>query len=245
VSGTRRGRSQGGSCEPSLRKRPVAPGGDEGYFAIQSERVITVDEVERALSEIADIRDRVAASSRFRGFAPEAMAFGAALSLAVAMAQTLWPQALASDTQRYLAVWGAALTCCSILVAVEAIARTRSLHGGLARAMLNSTVRQLLPFALAGAVIAVVVCRSARDAAWVVPGTWQMLVGLAGFSAAPSLPREIVYPAAWYFASGVVALLVAAASDSLSPWLMGLPFAVGQTLVALVLKRANGATHDR
>jgi hypothetical protein len=202
-----------------------------------------MDEVERALSEIADIRARMSASSRFRGFAPEAMAFGAALALAVAMAQTLWPEALASTAPRYLAIWGAAQICSSALVALEAVARSRSLHGGLAGAMLGAAGRRLLPFAAAGAAIAVAACAPARDAAWMVPGVWLMLIGLGGLAAATTLPRAILFPAAWYLVSGVVVLALAAGSQTLSPWLLGAPLAIGQIMVALVLKYANGEAH--
>jgi hypothetical protein len=206
---------------------------------------MAVNDVRQALNEIADIRARVAASSRFRGLAPEVMALGSVLSFAVAVGQGLWPRLLASSPAHYLAVWGAALFGCSILAASEAIVRARALHGGLARAMLLATMRQLVPFQVAGAVIAVVICRSGRDAAWSVPGLWQVLVGLGGLAAAGSLPRGIHYAAGWYLLSGAVVLALAANSQTLSPWLMGGPFGVGQAIVAVILSRASGESHDR
>lgn len=204
-----------------------------------------MDDVERALSQIADIRARVTASSRFRGFAPEAMVSGSFFSLAVAMAQTVWPLTLAGDGPRYVAVWGAVFVCCSIVAAAEAVSRCRALHGKMADAMLHTALRQLLPFGAAGVVIAVVVCRFSPQTAWVVPGLWQILVGLAGFSLAASLPRAILWPSIWYFFSGAVVLGLAAGSATLSPWLMGLPFAVGQAMVAVVLARSGGAPDGR
>ena len=194
-------------------------------------------ELERALSQIADIRARMSASSRFRGFAPEAMAFGSVFSLATAMAQTLWPAALASSGPRYLAVWGAACVCCSAICAIEAISRSRSLHGAMAGAMLGSTLRQLLPFGAAGAVIAGVSCSGAPQTAWVVPGIWLLLIGLAGLSAATSLPRTIVWPSAWYFFCGALVLGLAGGGLPLSPWMLGLPLAIGQAMVAFVVVR--------
>lgn len=202
-----------------------------------------MDDVERALSEIADIRARVTASSRFRGFAPESMISGSLFSLAIAMAQTLWPEALARDGSRYVAVWGATLACASVVAAIEAVARCRSLHGVMADAMLSAALRQLLPFGAAAVVIALVICRAAPSAAWLAPGLWLMLIGLAGFSLAASLPRAILWPSTWYFFCGAVVLGLAARDGTLSPWAMGLSFAVGQAWVAIVLARGGGATH--
>lgn len=202
-----------------------------------------MDEVERAISQIADIHAQLTAASRFRGFAPEVMAFHALLSLAVALAQTEWPQALAGDPVRYVAVWGAAMGTATLVSAVEAIARSRVLHGRMAAAMLGSTLRILFPFAAAGAVIAVAICQFAPASGWMVPGLWQILVALAGFSAAPTLPRPILWACGWYFVCGAVVLALGARGGELSPWMMGLPFALGQAGVAAILHRANGG-HD-
>jgi hypothetical protein len=199
-----------------------------------------LDEVERALSQIADIHARVTASSRFRGFAPEAMAFNAALSLAVAVAQTIWPQVLAANPLRYVAVWGGAMAASTLVSATEAISRSRGLHGRMADAMLGATLRLLLPFAAAAIVIAAAICRFSPASAWMLPGLWQILVALAGFSAASTLPRPIVWAAGWYFVCGAVVLGLGARNGELTPWMMGLPFAVGQAGVAVILHRANG-----
>ena len=40
----------------------------------------------------------------------------------------------------------------------------------------------------------------------------------------------------WYLACGLTCLMVASSSKSLSPWEMGIPFGVGQLLVAVVLQ---------
>jgi hypothetical protein len=199
-----------------------------------------VDEVERALSQIADIHARMTASSRFRGFAPEAMAFNAGLCLAVAAAQTVWPQQLATDPVRYVVVWGATLGLGTLVSATEAVSRSRGLHGRMAEALLGATLKLLLPFAAAAIVIAVAVCRFTPNNAWMLPGLWQILVGLAGFAASPSLPRAINWAAGWYFVCGAIVFGLGAATGLLSPWMMGLPFTVGLASVAVIFHRGNG-----
>jgi hypothetical protein len=200
-----------------------------------------VNEVERAIAEIADIRAQLAASTRFRGIAPQASALLGILALAIAFAQTLWPDTLARDGLRYIAVWSGFTMASIIIVAIEAIARTRRLHAPMAVAILRSTLRLVVPFVAAGSVITFVVCRFAPDATWILPGLWQMLIALFGFSVLPSMPRAILWPACWYLVCGGIVLWLAASSGMLSPWMMGVPFAIGQPAAAWILYHDQGA----
>ena len=201
---------------------------------------LPLNDVQRALSEIEDIRAHLAASTRFRGIAPEANVLIAGLSLGVAAAQTAWPQVLAQDTFRYVAVWAAVIVASTAIAITEAISRSRRLHGSMAGAMLNTALREALPFGAAGAVITVVICGVSPATAWILPGLWQILIGLLGFSALPNLPRAFVWAAGWYFLCGAVVLCMAGVSATLSPWMMGVPFAVGHAAVALILRQARG-----
>jgi hypothetical protein len=142
-------------------------------------------------------------------------------------------------------VWGAATVASCVIVAIEAISRSRALHGRMADAMLGSAVRLALPFAAAGAILSSVICGFAPDSAWLLPGLWQILIGLLGFSAMSSLPRTIVWAATWYLLCGSLVLVLAGWSGTLSPWMMGVPFAVGQTVVALILERPAGESDAR
>ncbi|MGB8366443.1 MAG: hypothetical protein ACLQUZ_07260 [Rhizomicrobium sp.] len=195
-----------------------------------------MNDVERALSEIEDIRAYLAASTRFRGIAPEVNALASVLSLVIAAAQTIWPQ----DAFHYVAAWAAATIAFIVIAAIEAVSRARRLHGRMADAMLNTALRQVLPFAAAGIIITMVISKFSSDTAWMLPGLWQILIGLLGFSALPNLPRAMVWVAGWYFLCGTIVLALAGRSGVLSPWMMGLPFAIGQAVVAVILYRANG-----
>ncbi len=76
-----------------------------------------------------------------------------------------------------------------------------------------------------------------------LPGLWQVLVSLGLFAAVRSLPRSINLVGGWYLLSGTVVLVLAAQArgmqHELDPWLMGLPFAVGQFLMAGILWHAS------
>lgn len=198
-------------------------------------------DVQQALSDIADIRARLASSTRFHGFAPKAVAMTGALAFAAATAQTLRPDMLASDPLRYIGVWVAVAVAATTLVVSEGLSRAARMHGAMTDMMIAGTLRQLLPFGAAGAIITFIFCRTGPTSVWMLPGLWQILVALIGFSSLASLPRAIVWPAGWYFLCGVMVLDLASQGAPLSPWMMGLPFAVGQTAVALVLHRNGSA----
>lgn len=199
-----------------------------------------MDEVDRALAQIADIRAQLAASTRFNGVPPGANALVSVLSLAVAAAQTIWPETLARDALNYIAVWVAVIVASTVIVTGEAISRSRRLHGRMAGAMLDSALRQVLPFAAAGAIITFAICEYSPVSAWMLPGLWQILIALIGFSALSSLPRLMVWAARWYLLCGAIVLCVAGGSGTLSPWMMGLPLAIGHAAVALILHYSTG-----
>jgi hypothetical protein len=197
-----------------------------------------LNDVDRALSQIADIRSRMAASTRFRGFGPHAVALTGLLAVGVALAQTLWPAMLAPDDLTFVAVWAGAAAIAIAIVASETLTRSRRLHGPMADSMIGGTLRLFLPFAVAGALIAFVLVTVAPESVTLLPGLWQMLVALAGFAAVPSLPRPIIWAAGWYLLTGTIVLTLAGQSGSLSPWMMGVPLGIGQGLVAAVLHMA-------
>jgi len=77
---------------------------------------------------------------------------------------------------------------------------------------------------------------------WILPGLWQVLVSLGIFASVRSLPRSVALAGGWYFVAGFGVLLLASQSHALSPWTMGLPFVIGQWLMAAILYVASGET---
>ena len=65
-------------------------------------------------------------------------------------------------------------------------------------------------------------------------------VGIGIFASARSLPRGIALVGAWYFVAGLGVLMLASDGRALSPWTMGVPFAVGQFLMAAILRLTSG-----
>jgi len=205
---------------------------------VQSEHWAMSD-LHKALADIGNIRLRLAAGTLFRGFGPAVMAVTGLIAVATATVQSLVRDP-AGDAFDFFAPWGAVAVVSAALIGVEMIARTRRHHGGLADAMLFNAVEHFLPAGVAGAVICLILLRFAPDTGWMLPGLWQMLLGVGLFVALRFLPRSIAVAAAWYFLAGAAVLILSSQSRALSPWAMGIPFGVGQLVMAALLHMAEG-----
>jgi hypothetical protein len=137
--------------------------------------------------------------------------------------------------------WAAAAVLSSALIWIEMRARSRRHHSGLADAMIHQAIEQALPAGVAGLLLAVMFWKFAPETLWVLPGLWQVLVSLGVFASVRSLPRSVALAGAWYFVAGFTVLLLASQSHALSPWTMGLPFAIGQSLMAAIFYFSTGA----
>ncbi len=197
-----------------------------------------MNEVDRALAQVAHIQERMAAATRFRGFAPEAVALTGALALAAALAQSGWSNAWTDMPIVYILAWLGVALVSTLVIACEAIVRAPRQHGAMAQSRLSGTARHMLPSCAAGAVVTLVIGISAPDAAWMLPGLWQILIALLIGAILPSLAPLAVWAGIWYFVCGAAVLAISAVDRTLSPWIMGLPFAIGQFLVAWALKTA-------
>ena len=113
----------------------------------------------RALSDIGDIRQQLAAGTLFRGFGPLVLCITGGLALMTAAAQAIWPE-LAGEPTSYFATWTATAVASAGLVGMEMVARTRRHHGGLADAMLFNAVGHFLPVGAIGAVVAAILLLS-------------------------------------------------------------------------------------
>jgi hypothetical protein len=199
-----------------------------------------MSDLDKALSDIAGIRNRLAAATLFKGFGPAVVATSGALALALATAQTLWPDGLANTPETFLAAWIAIAGVAAGLIGVEMIGRSERRHGRLSTAMILNAMEQFLPASFAGATIAAVFLKYSPRVLWTLPGLWEILVALGIFAAARSLPRGVVLAATWYFVAGMATLVIGSVDQTLSPWMMGLPFGIGQFLLAAVLHLAEG-----
>jgi len=197
-------------------------------------------DLDKALADIIAIRSQLAAGTAFAGYGPAAVFATAGVALVTAILQYFL---LDDPTHKPLAFflgWALAALSSSAMILIEMVARSRRHHSGLADAMIHQAVEQFLPSAVAGVLLAVLLWKFAPETLWLLPGLWQVLVSLGVFASVRSLPRTVALAGAWYFVAGFTALLLASQSHALSPWTMGLPFVIGQSLMASILYFASG-----
>jgi len=199
-----------------------------------------MQDLDKALADIGAIRSQIAAGTAFRGYGPAAMAATGCVALATSVLQFALLDDPTGHPLTFLFGWVAAALLSSGLIWIEMQARSRRHHSGLADAMIHQAVEQFLPAGVAGLLLAVMLWKFAPETLWLLPGLWQVLVSLGVFASVRSLPRSVALAGAWYFVAGFTVLLLASQSHALSPWTMGLPFAIGQSLMATILYFATG-----
>jgi hypothetical protein len=193
-----------------------------------------VSDFRQALAEINAIRAQVARGTQFRGYGPVTIAASGVLALLVAASQSLMNRD-GSDFLSFLVVWVATAAISIALTATETIRRARRVHSGLANEMLQAAVEQFLPALIVGLLLTAVLLWSAPRELWMLPGLWQLLFSLGVFASCRFLPRQTMLVGIWYLVAGLTCLVVQSGTKSFSPWTMGIPFGVGQLLVAGVL----------
>jgi hypothetical protein len=198
-----------------------------------------------ALAEINAIRGQIARGTEFRGYGPASVAVSGLLALLVAAVQSRWPNSLGHDFRTYLTIWIATAAVSVILTGIETVRRARRVHSGLANEMIHYAVEQFLPALMAGLLLTVVVIRFAPDSLWMLPGLWQVVFSLGVFASCRFLPRHMFMVGAWYLAAGLTCLAIGGGDRAFSPWEMGVPFGVGQLLVALLLQFGYRNAHER
>jgi hypothetical protein len=202
------------------------------YFAMQSE--FPMDDLNKALGDISSIRRQMARSTEFRGYGPATLAATGVFAMVAAAAQAFWLPDPAKAVSAYLATWISTAVVSAALIATQMFARSRRIHSDMADEMMRTAVEQFLPSAVAGSLITIVLARCVPSAIWMLPGLWQAVFSLGVFSSCRFLPRPMVSAGVWYLFTGLGCLALGD-SRALSPWAMGIPYGMGQLLVAGVL----------
>jgi hypothetical protein len=201
-------------------------------------------ELHEALTQISEIRKQMARTEVFRGYRALPVAFSGVLAVLAAVAQAVWIPEPTRQVTAYLVLWVGSAVISGLAAGAEMAWRTRGPAGSLRREITWLAVEQFVPCLAAGALVTVVLVRSAPESLWMLPGLWQILFSLGVFASCRLLPRATFLVALFYLVAGLTTLSVARGEATLSPWAMGLPFAVGQWLAAGVLYRTLECRDD-
>ena len=193
-----------------------------------------MNDLNKALNDITSIRRQLAHSTEFRGYGPATLASTGVLAVAAAGAQARWLPDPANHIAAYLSIWIWTAVLSAALIGTQTYMRTRRIHSGMADEMIRMAVEQFLPSVGAGALITFALVRYVPAVLWMLPGLWQIVFSLGVFSSCRFLPRPVAAVGAWYLLTGLTCIALGD-GRALSPWAMGIPYGVGQLLVAGIL----------
>ena len=194
-------------------------------------------ELREAMTQISEIRLQLARTEVFRGLRALPVAMSGLLALAAAGFQAAWVSRPAEHLSAYLTLWIGAAVVSAVAAGTEMGLRWRAATSPWAREKTWLAVEQFLPCLAAGGLLTFVVVHYSPEAAWMLPGLWQVVFSLGIFASCRLLPRALFGVAVFYLASGLANLALARGELAFSPWAMGLPFGTGQLLAAAVLYR--------
>jgi hypothetical protein len=196
-----------------------------------------MSDLHKALGDIDSIRRQVATATEFRGYGPATLVATAGAAVAASIAQHQWLPDPAGHLVAYLSIWAATALFSMALIGTETVRRARRAHSGLADEMIRMAMEQFLPSAIAGVLVTLVLFRCTPNLLWMLPGLWQIVFSLGVFASCRFLPRFMSVAGVWYLLTGLVCLSLGD-ERALTPWAMGIPFGVGQLLVATILLRS-------
>ncbi|HXC96705.1 MAG TPA: hypothetical protein VNU92_13480 [Edaphobacter sp.] len=193
-----------------------------------------MNDLQKALGDISSIRKQMARTTEFRGYGSATLATTSVFAILAAILQKFWVQDPAGQIQTYLGIWISTAILSAVLTGAQMYARSRRIHSALSDEMIRMAVEQFLPSVGAGLLLTIVLLYYVPIDSWMLPGMWQVIFSLGVFSSCRFLPKPMIAAGVWYLLTGL-ACIATAGNQALSPWAMGIPFAVGQLLVAAIL----------
>lgn len=202
-------------------------------------------EVERALADLAEVRDRLAECQQFKGYSGPAAAASGALAILAGFAQlAVVPRPVtAADWRIYLIVWFSCLAV-ALLLNYGAIG-VWYLRTGAAqeRVRARSAGVALLPAILLGAVLSLAVI--IHGLIWMLPGVWYASYAVGLYASRSLVPKGALPLAAAFGIAGAVLLLTPSPAFALAWWVMPLGFGFGQIYIGWLLTREAEAAVAR
>lgn len=192
-------------------------------------------ELQQALSDLAEVRDRLVRVQRFEGYsAVAAITSGiAALAAGYVQLQTAPLPAQPEALHRYVFIW---MTCLAVALALNYGAVTIWLwkhRGPGALSGFRTAARSIAPSVVLGGLLTVALID--RSAYSLLPGTWFALYSLGLFASRDSIPRSTFTVTLGFAGLAALFLVSPLQSIALSWWVMPLGFGLGQIGVGALI----------
>jgi hypothetical protein len=193
-------------------------------------------DLDRALADIAEVRERLGHVQRFRGYSALAAAASGVFALVAGGVQLLLIPHVqtAHEGRLYFALW---FVCCaaSVLVNYGAIAHWYVNDATARDRWQTATVGlSMMPALVLGAMLSFALLRG--NLFQFLPGVWYGCYGVGLFASRTMVPRAVVPIAAAFMIAGM-GLLFVSASYALQWWVLPLGFGVGQLAIGFIIMR--------
>lgn len=198
-------------------------------------------QLHQALLEIADIRERMAATQVFRGYRALVAATTAVFAFVAAGLQSRIVADPAADLGGYVRWWAFVAIASVGVTGFDLAIRWLRDETERERVRILSAVRALLPCLITGALVTAAVVRYRPDLGALLPAIWSLLFSQGLFASAPMLPRGVWAVGGYYAAAGLGLLILG--GSGLEPWTMAVTFGVGQVLAAAALWHGRERAH--
>jgi hypothetical protein len=194
-------------------------------------------EIERALSDLEEVRDRLVRVQRFEGYsAAAAIASGVgALAAAYVQFQSAPLPEQAGAMRTYVAIW---MTCLAVALALNYGAAAIWLwrhRGPGAASGFRSAARSIAPSVVLGGLLTIALID--RSEFTLLPGTWFALYSLGLFASRDAIPRTTLPITLGFAALAALFLVSPLRSVALAWWVMPIGFGIGQILVGAFIWR--------
>ncbi len=192
-------------------------------------------DLHEALTQISEIRERVARTETYRGFRAAPVAFSGFVACAAAVFQSLFLVDPAANLSGYLGLWVGSAVGCLIFTGITMYWHCIKSTSTLTRTNTLHAIGNFAPSVVVGGLVTFVLFQIDEPCQWMLPGLWAIFFGFGVFSIYRLLPKSTFGIGVFYMLAGVLSLIWARDDYAFSPWAMGLPFGVGQMAAAGIL----------
>lgn len=207
-------------------------------FTLQSHyAMLNPIELQRAISQLADIHAQISRTEMYRGFRAAHVAVTGAIAFLAALLQPWLIPFDTPDVDVQFVLYWVCIATINVLATLGLLLyayffRETPLERQKSRHMLM----QLAPSLIAGGMLTYLVVGHAEVILiQYLPGLWSLVFALGVFACRPYLPAATFWLGCYYLSAASLLLLYA--PHSLQPWTMGCTFGVGQLLAAGILYR--------
>lgn len=188
-------------------------------------------ELQRALADLAEVRDRLAHVQRFEGYSgPAAAASGVCALVAGLVQHQLAPVPQTPEGFRvYLLVW---LTCLVVALAINygaVVIWMLKSRGPGAQSQFQSAARTIAPSVLLGGALSIALIQ--HGAYDLLPGTWFALYAIGLFASRDAIPNSTLGILFAFAALALLFLITPFTTIALAWWVMPLGFGLGQIAI--------------